>query len=268
MTDQPITDHETAQCWRNDPHQPHMWTWMPEDGGVDCPGIPAVTDIVHRRQPLGCGLMPCCGRTFVETPGERQTTNPEQVTCGRGDEVAEWTAEQHAGHGSPCETRPDGSCARPAPAPELREQIAEALMAWAERNNAPQYAAMRRPDTVRQNAYSRADAVLAVPAIQQLAAERDMLGRETDRLRRDWIAMRDRAEAAEAELQRLREESPWLRATAEDLATARAALARVEAECDRIEAAVRANPQDPDFDGAYLAAIGHIRNALNPLEQP
>lgn len=159
--------------------------------------------------------------------------------------------------------------------------------------------------------------------------------------------LRDRADKAEAELQRLREESPWLRATAEDLATALAALARVarladeypagidtalvlealdgqavgdpekqqlreqgdqlridlarqaqematwratvsaldsgapgtpraraeqaeaavarvEAECDRIEAAVRANPQDPDFDGAYLAAIGHVRNALNP----
>lgn len=58
----------------------------------------------------------------------------------------------------------------PTPAPELREQVAEALMAWAERNNAPQYAAMRRPDTVRQNAYGRADAVLAViePELQQL----------------------------------------------------------------------------------------------------
>lgn len=104
---------------------------------------------------------------------------------------------------------------RPTPEPELREQIAEALMAWAERNNAPQYAAMRRPDTVRQNAYSRADAVLAVPAIQQLQAT----------------------------------------------------VARVRDECNRIEAAVRANPQDPDFDGAYLAAIGHVRRALNPPQE-
>lgn len=38
-----------------------------------------------------------------------------------------------------------------------------------------------------------------------------------------------RAEQAEAELQRLRTESPWLRATAEDLATAQAAIARVRA---------------------------------------
>jgi hypothetical protein len=44
----------------------------------------------------------------------------------------------------------------------LREQIAEALMRWAEGNNAPQYASMRRPETVRANAYSRADAVLAI----------------------------------------------------------------------------------------------------------
>lgn len=43
---------------------------------------------------------------------------------------------------------------------------------------------------------------------------------------------------------------------------AEAAVARVSAECDRIEAAVHANPQDPDFDGAYLTAIKHIRTAL------
>jgi hypothetical protein len=46
--------------------------------------------------------------------------------------------------------------------PSLRDQIAEALMSWAERNVSPQYASLRRPDTVRQNAYGRADAVLAV----------------------------------------------------------------------------------------------------------
>lgn len=44
---------------------------------------------------------------------------------------------------------------------------------------------------------------------------------------------------------------------------AQATVERVRAECDRIEAAVRAQPTAPDFDGAYLAAIRHIRNALN-----
>lgn len=73
-----------------------------------------------------------------------------------------------------------GGAKPPAPATELREQVAEALMAWAERNNAPQYAAMRRPDTVRQNAYSRADAVLAVPAIQQLQARVERVARLAD----------------------------------------------------------------------------------------
>jgi hypothetical protein len=44
----------------------------------------------------------------------------------------------------------------------LRDRIAEALMQWAEGNNSPKYTSMRRPETVVQNAYSRADAVLAV----------------------------------------------------------------------------------------------------------
>ncbi|MEU2316588.1 hypothetical protein ACFY7X_13615 [Streptomyces althioticus] len=44
----------------------------------------------------------------------------------------------------------------------LRGRIAEALMQWAEGNNSPKYTSMRRPETVVQNAYSRADAVLAV----------------------------------------------------------------------------------------------------------
>ncbi|MFF7184680.1 hypothetical protein ACFZAR_05475 [Streptomyces sp. NPDC008222] len=51
---------------------------------------------------------------------------------------------------------------QPTPAPaDLRQRIAEALMRWAEGNNAPQYAAIRRPETVTKNAYARADAVLA-----------------------------------------------------------------------------------------------------------
>lgn len=46
---------------------------------------------------------------------------------------------------------------------------------------------------------------------------------------------------------------------------ASAALVRVLSECDRIERAVRANPTSPDFDGAYLAAIKHIRQAAGPV---
>src|SRR5690606_5828425 len=56
----------------------------------------------------------------------------------------------------------------------LRDRIAEALMRWTERGNSPQYAAMRRPETVRANAYSRADAVLAVlPTTDRAAVLRE-----------------------------------------------------------------------------------------------
>ncbi|MER5843235.1 hypothetical protein ABT099_23645 [Streptomyces prasinus] len=48
------------------------------------------------------------------------------------------------------------------PTADLRDEIAEALMRWAEGNNSPKYASMRRPSVVRQNAYARADAVLDV----------------------------------------------------------------------------------------------------------
>jgi hypothetical protein len=43
------------------------------------------------------------------------------------------------------------------------------------------------------------------------------------------------------------------------------ALVNVLRECDRIEHAVRANPATPDFDGAYLACIGHIRKAAGAI---
>ena len=43
------------------------------------------------------------------------------------------------------------------------------------------------------------------------------------------------------------------------------ALVRVLRECDRIERAVRARPTNPDFDGAYLACLRHIREAAGPV---
>jgi hypothetical protein len=39
------------------------------------------------------------------------------------------------------------------------------------------------------------------------------------------------------------------------------ALVRVLRECDRLERAVLDHPNGPDFDGAYLAALRHIREA-------
>lgn len=46
-----------------------------------------------------------------------------------------------------------------------------------------------------------------------------------------------------------------------------AAIERVRDVCDYMEAAVRNNPTGPDSDGAYLAAIRHLRTALDASEQ-
>jgi len=53
----------------------------------------------------------------------------------------------------------------------LRDRIAEALVEWTYRGKDPKYGPIRRPDTVTENAYSRADAVLSVlPASSDRAA--------------------------------------------------------------------------------------------------
>ncbi|MEU0665731.1 hypothetical protein ABZ508_26595 [Streptomyces lavendulocolor] len=66
---------------------------------------------------------------------------------------------QHAGHGSPCEDRPDGSCAQPAPA-DLRDQIAAAIVE-----------VQAVADTGQPLSAERyADAVLRVPAIAEALA--------------------------------------------------------------------------------------------------
>lgn len=65
-------------------------------------------------------------------------------------------------------------------------------------------------------------------------------------------------------------ERPWWEQLAEvraELEQAQAVIERVRAECDRLETAVRANPTAPDFDGAYLAAVRHVRAALDGTEQ-
>ncbi len=93
---------------------------------------------------------------------------------------------------------------------DLRTRIAEALMRWAERNNSPRYAPIRRPETVTRNAYDRADAVLAVvqPELDRRDRYQEQLrgmrawyrdswrsaARERDRYRSAWqSARRERA---------------------------------------------------------------------------
>ncbi|MFD5564491.1 hypothetical protein [Kitasatospora griseola] len=71
-----------------------------------------------------------------------------------------------------------------APEPDLRQLIAQALMSWGSHNNSPAYAALRKPAAVTANAYSRADAVLAVvePELAALRAERDAFADRVDTL--------------------------------------------------------------------------------------
>lgn len=128
----------------------------------------------------------------------------------------------------------------PAPVPaDVRDQIAAAVRTVdIDYSNLVMGAGQGPVDD--DEAHALADAVLRVPAIAEAF---------------------ERAEEAEAAL----ELYGLLYRRAE---TGRRRLERVRAECDRIEAAVRANPTSPDFDGAYLAAIGHIRRALNPQETP
>jgi hypothetical protein len=90
---------------------------------------------------------------------------PEQATCLHPD-----------GYDGECPCPPSCACCQvaarttpdnPATSSDtadnpLRDQIAEALMQWAEHNNNPKFAPMRRPETVTRNAYGRADAILAV----------------------------------------------------------------------------------------------------------
>src|SRR5690606_3767459 len=119
----------------------------------------------------------------------------------------------------------------------LRDRIAEALMRWTERGNSPQYAAMRRPETVRANAYSRADAVLAV-------------------LYREW---------------------PWLRAEAEDAGTAtdhttppawvdghpqlEAIAAAVWEQCGRSDNGACVDDDPRNIAVAALSAVRHTADA-------
>src|SRR5690606_10096995 len=90
----------------------------------------------------------------------------EMLVIGKRDEHLVWQPEKQPELGTqPQPEEPAVSSAVVAPPTDqaaLRDRIAEALMRWTERGNSPQYAAMRRPETVRANAYSRADAALAV----------------------------------------------------------------------------------------------------------
>ena len=80
--------------------------------------------------------------------------------------------------------------------------------------------------------------------VERITAERDSLGREADRLRKDWVEMRTRAEHAEA------------------------ALARVRAECERITQLPPVANNSGRTDTFDCGARWTIRMIRSALDQP
>jgi hypothetical protein len=196
--------------------------------------------IVDGRERGGAAWGPDHG-TAPATPGRTETgaTTPTAQATGMG-------ADEAAAHATP-------------DAGTLRDRIVAAIL---ERQN-PGFRYTDREDLTL--AEWEADAVLAVvqPVLTQATKERDAYRREADRLRGDWVTMRTRAETAAEDLMAETRRSLTAEARAEEV---EATTARVYAECDRIEAAVRTNPTAPDFDGAYLTCLKHIRAALTRPE--
>jgi hypothetical protein len=135
--------------------------------------------------------------------------------------------------------------------PELRDDL------WMRIAGA--YEARFENDGHPEDAQHAADEAMSVvqPVLDELRAARDAAEKRIEAITEATVVWRDRpggdvglAIALAGILDTDKPEPP-----------AATALVRVLAECDRIERAVRANPTSPDFDGAYLAAIGHIRQA-------
>jgi hypothetical protein len=181
---------------------------------------------------------------------------------------------------------------------DLRSRIAEALMRWAERNNSPRYAPIRRPETVTRNAYDRADAVLAAvqPELDRLTAERDQahrdcqsyadlasgaertrqfhkddadryeeqLRQERDRYRAAWQSARFRAEAHSEGSQRHIEARDdwkgWMHEQAHRAEQAEAAIARVRRYCELTADSCRVQAREMAID------VLQIIDGKNPHE--
>ena len=125
------------------------------------------------------------------------------------------------------------------------------------------YEARFENDGHPEDARHAADEAMSVvqPVVDELRAERDALAKRLEALTEAVILWRDRpggdvglAIALAGILDTEKPEPP-----------AATALVRVLDECDRIERAVRGNPQSPDFDGAYLACLRHIRKAAGVI---
>ncbi|MGW0837504.1 hypothetical protein [Streptomyces prunicolor] len=83
--------------------------------------------------------------------------------------------------------------------------------------------------------------------INNLTKERDSLGREADRLRRDWVAMRERVEAAETVIAQVREVQSFAEKVIETSGPGPASA--VQAVVDRLRTALG----QPDGEHTYLS---------------
>ncbi|MFF7880998.1 hypothetical protein ACH40F_08030 [Streptomyces sp. NPDC020794] len=128
---------------------------------------------------------------------------------------------------------------QPKPAPAgLRDQLAAAI--WERQNPGRRYTDCEHP--WQADAEADADAVLAALTLRLDFGEEQAWCKIC---RRVWEGRSHQCES-----------------------DAEQTVTRVRNECDRLEAAVRDNPTAPDFDGAYLTAIRHVRTALQPPKEP
>jgi hypothetical protein len=190
----------TTDRYRHRPVEIEALRWNP-GSLVDAARVvgPLLREGVNFRHPSGDGATTTL---LIDTPEGEQVAQPgDWIVRPAGGDWAVMPAADFA-------ERYELAAAPSAPADRaaLRVEIAEALMRWAERNNDPQYAAMRRSETVRANAYGRADAVLAVlpepadrPVILREAAER-VTGHAADHFPDEYD---DYADQLAAELRRM-----------------------------------------------------------------
>ncbi|MCU1612607.1 MAG: hypothetical protein JWO98_147 [Frankiales bacterium] len=101
-------------------------------------------------------------------------------------------------------------------------------------------------------------------------AERDSLGREADRLRKDWVQMRTRAEQAEATIARVREVGPDLEVAATAIGLAEPAREAMRAASRRIRTALdgtQTPAAEPETDTALAEWRSAAEGALKEVEQ-
>jgi hypothetical protein len=135
--------------------------------------------------------------------------------------------------------------------PELRDDL------WMRIAGA--YEARFENDGHPEDAQHAADEAMSVvqPVLDELRAARETAEKRLEAITEAVVLWRDRPRGdiglAVALANILDTEQPE--------PPAATALVRVLRECDRLERAVRNNPTNPDFDGAYLAAVRHVREA-------